>query len=90
VAQLDWFNNPFSPGSPASPNPNPCIALYGAGPLNTQCRRCVHLRYPLERGGMRHWKCDLRILSHGSATDHHVRWPACARYEEREGEYHGG
>ena len=68
---------------------NPCIALYGAGATGKKCKTCVHCRYPLMYAA-KHWKCDLRKLSHGTATDHRVSWPACGRYEERKEEYHGG
>ena len=68
---------------------NPCIALYGAGPEDTTCKDCIHLRYP-HNYPTRHWKCDLRKLTHGTATDHKVNWPACARYEKRTEPYHGG
>ncbi len=49
----------------------------------TLCQACVHLRRMVE---MSHpvYKCDLHPhLTHGAATDHRVRWPACARYEVR-------
>jgi hypothetical protein len=88
----DWFGLPLpEPVTPPQPdkNTNPCIALHGPGPVGQTCKGCVHLRYPLHHSG-RYWKCDLRRVSHGSATDHKVSWPACARYEKREGEYHGG
>lgn len=80
---------------PAPPKPerpvNPCLALYGPGPDGQTCKGCVHLRYPVERNPQaRHWKCDLRKLSHSTATDHKVSWPACGRYEARTEEYHGG
>ncbi len=70
---------------------NPCIALYGQAATGQKCKGCVHLRYALMRNpNARHWKCDLRKLTHGAATDHRVNWPACGRYEKRTEEYHGG
>ncbi len=68
---------------------NPCISLYGTGPEKQTCKGCIHLRYPLQYSA-KHWKCDLRKLSHGTATDHRVGWPACARYEKRTEAYNGG
>ena len=68
---------------------NPCLSLYGTGQEGQTCKGCVHLRYS-SYGRNRYWKCDLRTLTHGSATDHRVGWPACGRYEKRTEEYHGG
>lgn len=88
---IDWFGNPIA--IPETPKPdknaNPCIPVYGPGPDGQQCKGCVHLRFP-QHHSARHWKCDLRKMTHGAATDHKVSWPACGRYEKREGEYHGG
>lgn len=70
---------------------NPCIVLYGWGTVGQKCRGCIHLRYRPERSPqVRHWKCDLRALTHGAKTDHKVTWPACARYEQRIEVYNGG
>jgi hypothetical protein len=101
---LDLFGNPIESAAGASapaplekkkrhtgpPAVNPCIALYGQGPAMQCCKGCVHLRYAPARRVARYWKCDLRQLSHGAATDHKVNWPACGRYEKREQAYHGG
>ena len=89
---IDWFGNEISvPEKPAKPEKgvNPCLVVYGPGPEGAKCKTCVHCRYPLHQSG-RFWKCDLRRLTHGRATDHRVTWPACGKYEERQGEYHGG
>jgi hypothetical protein len=68
---------------PVSHTPtNPMIAYFGRGPDGTRCKTCVHCRYP-DGYGRRYYKCDLRRLTHGAATDHRVRWPACGRYEEK-------
>src|SRR6266702_4143563 len=89
---FDWFGNPIEvPQQPTQSNPNPCIAVYGNGPEGQTCKGCVHLRYPIQRNPKaKFWKCDKRKLTHGPKTDHRVNWPACAKYEKREGEYHGG
>lgn len=59
---------------------NPCVIAFGPGPEGATCSDCVHL---FRVGGVagRYYKCDLRRVSSGPATDHRVRWPACARYE---------
>ncbi len=90
---LDLFGNPIEgagASAPASPEKkrhpgapviNPCLAVYGQGPDGQICKGCVHLRYPPMRSGKKYWKCDLRKLSHGAATDHKVSYPACGRWE---------
>lgn len=94
---LDLFGEPVieqvptEKPKPAKQEGNPCIAVYGQGPEGQVCKGCMHLRYPINRNPKaHHWKCDLRKLSHGAATDHKVNWPSCARYEQRTEEYHGG
>jgi hypothetical protein len=62
---------------------NPCIALYGANLQGRQCRGCVHLRYQSVRSGAKHWKCDLRKVTNGSATDHRVHWDACCALTQK-------
>ena len=80
------------PKTPPEPKQrvNPCIAVYGPGPDDTQCKTCIHCRYPLQRSLKRYWKCDLRKLTHSRSSDHRVTWPTCGRYEQRITEYHGG
>lgn len=85
----DWFGQPIPETTKKPKSSNPCIALLGPGPAGQTCKGCIHLRYPLNVAG-RFWKCDIRKVSHGRATDHRVTWHACAKYEKREGEYHGG
>lgn len=59
---------------------NPMLAALGAGPDGAQCGSCVHLlRLPYH--GKTYIKCRLRGITHGTGTDHRVRWPACAKYE---------
>lgn len=59
---------------------NPLLRVYGPGPEGARCGSCVHL---FRVGGVagRYYKCDLRRNSAGPASDHRVRWPACARFE---------
>lgn len=59
---------------------NPCLALYGYGPDGKECRECSHMRYV--QYSKKYWKCDLRENTHGAATDHRRRWPACGRFEQ--------
>lgn len=64
---------------------NPLVLLYGAGPEDRQCRDCAHL------AGIAYahtvFKCRLRAnLTHGAATDQKKTWPACAKFEPREGD----
>jgi hypothetical protein len=61
---------------------NPMLAVVGPGPDGAICRDCIHL---FRVGGVagRYYKCDLRRVSSGPATDHRVRWPACAKFEAR-------
>ncbi len=93
--QLDLFGEPIVEVPPQVPQKpergiNPCLALYGPGPQGQTCKGCIHLRYLTSANpNARHWKCDLRKVTHGAATDHKVRWPACGRYERRTEEYHG-
>lgn len=83
----DWFGNPISaPAQPEKPpkNENPCFHAYGPGPEGEQCKNCIHLIGICYSKTV--YKCDLRKLTHGAATDHKVRWPACAKFERRDGD----
>jgi hypothetical protein len=61
--------------------PNPMVRLYGLDGYGRTCRTCKHLL--CLPSGRRYYKCDLRKITHGPATDHRVRWKACAKYERR-------
>ena len=65
-----------------TPKRNPVVAALGPGPEGRICRDCSHL---FRVGGVagRYYKCDLRKVTSGAATDHRVRWPSCAAFEER-------
>jgi hypothetical protein len=59
---------------------NPVIAAYGVGPEGRQCKDCTHL---CSHGrGKTFYKCDLRNITHGAATDHRIAWPACGKFDE--------
>lgn len=64
-----------------TPTSNPCVIAYGPGPGGKTCGDCAHL---FMQGGVagRYYKCGLRLNTGGPATDHRVRWPACAKFED--------
>lgn len=74
----------FGGKEPLGPlNPNPCVNLYGLGPAGARCGDCLHLkRY---HQSARWNKCEFRKGARGGeggpATDHKVKWQACARYQ---------
>jgi hypothetical protein len=66
--------------TPTGARGNPLVALYGPAPVaGARCGTCVHL-LRVRHHDYTYAKCALRANTHGSATDHRVRWPACARY----------
>lgn len=66
-----------------TPLANPMLRLVGPGPEGRRCGDCVHL---LARSlAKTYYKCELRSLSGSATSDHRVRWPACSRFEERDG-----
>jgi hypothetical protein len=62
---------------------NPML-VYGSGPDGKRCGDCEHLF--VRRYAKNYYKCELREDSASPRTDHRVRWPACARFEERHAE----
>lgn len=62
---------------------NPCVAAYGPGPEGKRCGDCAHLI--AHRFAKTYYKCDLRVQTASAASDHRVRWPACARFASAEG-----
>lgn len=60
---------------------NPCVRIFGAGPADVTCKTCSHLYCNVK--GHRFYKCDLRKHTNGPASDHKVKWPACAKYSKR-------
>ena len=72
---------------------NPCVDTFGLGPEGRICRDCIHLHGFKQSATW--YKCDLRKWrSKGGkypgtiypGKDHRVRYPACARFEERKDE----
>ena len=58
-------------------------ALYGVTP-DKKCGECDLLRR-YDYHGKRYYKCSLRRITHGAATDHRFSWAACGRFEEWDG-----
>lgn len=74
-------------------SPNPMVVKFGPGPAGITCCDCVHLHG--FRQSATWYKCELRAWkSKGGkypgtiypGKDHRVRWPACAKFEERKDE----
>jgi hypothetical protein len=61
-------------------NINPCIAVFGAGPDGSKCKNCKQLRS--KAGSKTFYKCALRSITNGPATDHKINWPGCAKFEQ--------
>ena len=62
---------------------NPCIDVWGPGPEGKQCGTCAFFAKGVYQATML-YKCKKRGMTHGAGTDHKVRYPACAKYEERQ------
>ena len=71
-----------------SNNPNPMVRGCGfhdpkgeRGETRCKtCRHCLRKRYRSYRG----YRCRFRRDTNGPATDHRLKWPACAKYEPKE------
>lgn len=80
-AQLDWFKSQMCKQEQIiieQRKQNPLIALYGPGPEDARCRTCIYLR--CNQCSKRYYKCALRRITNGKATDHKVSWSACGKY----------
>ncbi len=77
---LDWNDLPIK----GLDSPNPCVLAYGPGPEGATCGQCALI------AGVQHartyWKCRLRKNTNGPGSDHKRGWPACAKFEMRQGE----
>lgn len=60
---------------------NPMLALYGDGPQGRICHNCAHC-VSLNYHDHIYHKCELRGITHGTGTDHRLRWPTCGKYEQ--------
>jgi hypothetical protein len=84
---IDWFGQPIQmeqPAPAAPTSPNPCVTLYGSDPQERQCKECAQLAAIAV--GRTIYKCRLRKNTRSPRTDHRLRWPACAKFEQRTGE----
>jgi hypothetical protein len=75
----EWFEKQIAAGK--GKKANPCLLRYGPGPDGAQCTTCQHLFAKVY--GHTYYKCELRKNTHGPATDHRQRWPACGKYAEK-------
>lgn len=78
------MTRPVFPNEPlraANLTANPMTLLNGLTPSRI-CRDCDHLIWHNPGHGHNFYKCDLRKITSGAATDHRVRWPACGRFVE--------
>lgn len=64
------------------PDKNPMVHRFGRGPDKAQCLSCSHIRRK-DAGSRKVYKCLERGVSNSAATDHRLRWNACAKYEVR-------
>jgi len=80
-SQLPWVGETAPKREEPKRDENPCIALYGPGPEGKRCKDCLWIAGICK--SKTYYKCKLRENTHGKATDHKLRWPACGRFEER-------
>ncbi len=67
--------------TPRNENSNPLVVAYGLDPVGRKCRDCVHLTF--RDRVARYYKCELRFISSGAATDHRAGWDACGQFIQR-------
>lgn len=61
---------------------NPCVRLYGLAEPAAKCKDCrLFIRHEMSKT---YFKCELRGITHGPATDHRANWPACGRFQQTE------
>lgn len=63
-------------------NINPCVRLYGIGPVTEKCKDCTLFVRRVWRN-KEFFKCQLRSITGGAETDHQDNWPACGRFERK-------
>lgn len=78
--QQQWLDDAMERAPMAKKPENPCISLYGPGPVGAKCKTCSHLYW--RRLANTYFKCDLRANTNGPASDHRVNWPACEKYQK--------
>lgn len=62
-------------------NINPCIGVFGPGPDAFRCKSCKNL-LARGNGAKNFYKCALRTITNGPATDHKANWPACGKFDK--------
>lgn len=73
-------NEPVASHQSEFQDPNPCVRWFGLGPEGRKCKDCKHLIcFAYSKN---YYKCDQRRITSGAATDHRIRWNACAKFEE--------
>jgi hypothetical protein len=65
---------------PVHGNKNPMVRKYGLGPKGKKCLDC---EYGFFNSGntKKFYKCKLRGVSNGQATDHSSRFQACSKFK---------
>lgn len=61
------------------------VEMFGYGPAGETCKTCDH-RIHRNVGTKHVHKCPEWILSHSERTDVRLKWKACGKWKEREGE----
>ena len=74
---------PMPTRTPRLVDPNPCVQVYGPGPVGATCATCAAL-VRLATPQRAYPKCQRRGVSHSPRLDHRTGWPACGRYESKE------
>lgn len=66
---------------PRHGNKNPLVRRYGLGPAGKKCLAC-DFGFFQSGGSRKFYKCRLRGVSNGQATDHSSRFDACAKFKQ--------
>ena len=59
---------------------NPMVWKFGRGPEGAKCKTCDRFFVIGHRSGT-YFKCELRGITRGAATDHRANWNACSKYK---------
>ena len=62
-------------------NKNPMVRIFGIDEQGRRCKACKRL-FRFTPGANSYFKCELRPLTRGPASDHRANWQACAKFEE--------
>ncbi len=65
---------------------NPLVRIFGKGPEGRKCKECKHLF--VKQYASRYYKCALRVDTNGPGSDHRANYPACSKFQPKEG-HHG-